>query len=464
HEEGKESDDDSDEGSDNDSEETVKSGAGKDDDDDDDEDDDYKDEEEELAKDDEEDKETGKGSDEVRESEGESEEEEGSFDPIPRTPEDNKKESDDEEEQESRLKVKNWKKQLSIAIRYSKQGSYSSSPFREMLHISPRIPNQPFADLPTEEEVLDFLRFLGHSHDIRYLTDVNVNKLYQPWRSFASVINKCLTGKSSGVDSFRLSQAQMLWGFYHRINIDFAYLIWEDFLYQVEHKRSLPSRDEIEFIGITFEMMLCSQLLRWYRDTRQHNNMVRYDQLSSQLLKLGTVRIIRSTLLVLWERQHLNQRRVARKKKCDSASSTTPPTPTPTTTAESALRLSATAKGKQPLRATTPIEPTDLQRTEAEQLKTVLKRSRRETHISQLSGSGTGEGTGSKPGVSDVPSDDSEKELSWKSSDDEKVGGHEEGKESDDDSDKGSDNDSDETVKSGAGKDGDEDEDEEEEI
>nr|GFC39295.1 hypothetical protein [Tanacetum cinerariifolium] len=64
--------------------------------------------------------------------------------------------------------------------------------------------------LPTEEEILDFLRFLGHSHDIRYLTDVNVNKLYQPWRSFASVINKFLTGKSFGVDSFRLSQAQML--------------------------------------------------------------------------------------------------------------------------------------------------------------------------------------------------------------------------------------------------------------
>nr|GFC28040.1 hypothetical protein [Tanacetum cinerariifolium] len=59
----------------------------------------------------------------------------------------------------------------------------------------------------------------------------------------------------------------------------------------------------------------------------------------------------------------------ARKKKGDSASSTTPLTLTATTTAESALRLSATAKGKQPLRATTPVEPTDLQRTEAEQLK-----------------------------------------------------------------------------------------------
>nr|GFD32606.1 hypothetical protein [Tanacetum cinerariifolium] len=67
------------------------------------------------------------------------------------------------------------------------------------------------------------------------------------------------------------------------------------------------------------------------------------------------------------------------------------------------------------LRATTTAEPTDLQRTEAEQLKLVLKRSRHETHISQQSGSGTGKGTGSKPGVPDVPSDDSEEELSWKS-------------------------------------------------
>nr|GFD39585.1 hypothetical protein [Tanacetum cinerariifolium] len=97
----------------------------------------------------------------------------------------------------------------------------------------------------------------------------------------------------------------------------------------------------------------------------------------------------------------------ARKKKGDSASSTTPPTPTPTTIVVAALRLSAAAKGKQPARATTATEPTDVERTEAEQLKIVLKRSRQETHISQQRGSGTNEGTGSRPGVPDVPSDDS---------------------------------------------------------
>nr|GFD52831.1 hypothetical protein [Tanacetum cinerariifolium] len=77
----------------------------------------------------------------------------------------------------------------------------------------------------------------------------------------------------------------------------------------------------------------------------------------------------------------------ARKKKGSFASSTTPPTPivtpTPITTVVAAPRLSAAAKGKQPARATTLAEPTYVERTEAEQLKIVLRRSRQETHISQ---------------------------------------------------------------------------------
>nr|GFB70396.1 hypothetical protein [Tanacetum cinerariifolium] len=85
-----------------------------------------------------------------------------------------------------------------------------------------------------------------------------------------------------------------------------------------------------------------------------------------------------------------------------------------------------------------------------------------ETHISQQRGSGTDEGTGYKPGVPDVSSDDSEEEISWNSFDDEDVGGHEEGDKSDE-RDEGSDDDSDETVKAGTGKD-DDDNDEEEEL
>nr|GFC60235.1 hypothetical protein [Tanacetum cinerariifolium] len=68
----------------------------------------------------------------------------------------------------------------------------------------------------------------------------------------------------------------------------------------------------------------------------------------------------------------------------------------------STKRLNVAAKGKQPARATTPTDPSEVERTKAEQLKIVLRKSRQETHISQHGGSSTDEGTGSKPGVPDV--------------------------------------------------------------
>nr|GEW18769.1 hypothetical protein [Tanacetum cinerariifolium] len=95
----------------------------------------------------------------------------------------------------------------------------------------------------SNKEILAFLRFLGHSGEIRKLTDVNINKLHQPWRSFVAIINKCLSGKSTGYNSLRLSQAQILWRLYHKKNVDFAYLLWEDFVYQVEHKDAKKSNE-----------------------------------------------------------------------------------------------------------------------------------------------------------------------------------------------------------------------------
>nr|GFC71001.1 hypothetical protein [Tanacetum cinerariifolium] len=115
----------------------------------------------------------------------------------------------------------------------------------------------------------------------------------------------------------------------------------------------------------------------------------------------------------------------ARRKRGGSDSSTTLPTPiatpTPITTIVAAPRLTAAAKGKQPARATSLTDPSEVERTKAEQLKIVLRRSRQETHISHHGGFSTDEGTGSKPGVPNVPSDYSEEEISWNSSDDEDV-------------------------------------------
>nr|GEV60894.1 hypothetical protein [Tanacetum cinerariifolium] len=122
--------------------------------------------------------------------------------------------------------------------------------FREMLQICPRIPNHQLDELPFEEAILTFLRELGHSGEIKMIIDANINKMHQPWRSFATVINKCLSGKSTGYDSLRLSQAQILWGMYHKKNIDFAYLLWEDFVNHVEHKDAKKS-NEMYYLSFT---------------------------------------------------------------------------------------------------------------------------------------------------------------------------------------------------------------------
>nr|GFB64986.1 hypothetical protein [Tanacetum cinerariifolium] len=111
----------------------------------------------------------------------------------------------------------------------------------------------------------------------------------------------------------------------------------------------------------------------------------------------------------------------ARRKRSGSDTSITPHTAitTLTTTVVAAPRLTAATKGKQPAKAKSPTDPSEVARTEPKQLKIVLRRTRQESHISQLGGSSTDKGTGSKPGVPNVPSDDSEEEISWNSSDDE---------------------------------------------
>ncbi|GKE82698.1 hypothetical protein Tco_1552698 [Tanacetum coccineum] len=75
------------------------------------------------------------------------------------------------------------------------------TPFYKAFRCSRNIHARQFEELPFEEAILTFLRDLGHSGEIKMITDVNVNKLHQPWRSFAAVINKCLSGKSTEYDS-----------------------------------------------------------------------------------------------------------------------------------------------------------------------------------------------------------------------------------------------------------------------
>nr|GEU52728.1 hypothetical protein [Tanacetum cinerariifolium] len=105
-----------------------------------------------------------------------------------------------------------------------------------------------------------------------------------------------------------------------------------------------------------------------------------------------------------------------RRTRSSSDTSITPPTAT------AGPRLTTSQKDKQAAKASKAKSLSALSEvamTEAQQLKLVTKRSIQQTHLSQASGFGTDEGTGSIPGVLDVLSDEYEEELSWNSTDDE---------------------------------------------
>nr|GEW94194.1 hypothetical protein [Tanacetum cinerariifolium] len=199
--------------------------------------------------------------------------------------------------------------------------------FREMMHICLRLSGQTFDDLPFEEEILAFLRFLRHSGEIRKLTD----------------------------------------GMYHKKNVDFAYLLWEDFVYQVKHKdakkinemyyprftkviihyfmtndSSIARRNKVKWHYVRDDQMFTTiKLVSRHQNTQQFGVMLpieltNKDNRNSEAYK--------EYYAVALGAAPSKTKASVRKTKSSSDTTITPPT-------GAGVRLSTSAKGKQPAKA-----------------------------------------------------------------------------------------------------------------
>ncbi|GJV35678.1 monodehydroascorbate reductase [Tanacetum coccineum] len=113
---------------------------------------------------------------------------------------------------------------------------------RKALAITPVTPAQPF-ELPSSgNTVIDFVNELGYPEPVEIVSNIRVNYVYQPWRAILTLINQCLTGKTSGSDKPRHPVLQMLWGIVTQTNADHAELLWEEFTQGIQtffsHKSS----------------------------------------------------------------------------------------------------------------------------------------------------------------------------------------------------------------------------------
>ncbi|GKC16496.1 hypothetical protein Tco_1013278 [Tanacetum coccineum] len=75
--------------------------------------------------------------------------------------------------------------------------------FREILRIYPTVPNEEFVTPPPHDSLVTFLKSLGYKGSLEYVADLYIDHMYQPWRTFASIINRCVSGKTAGLDRLR---------------------------------------------------------------------------------------------------------------------------------------------------------------------------------------------------------------------------------------------------------------------
>ncbi|GKC81428.1 hypothetical protein Tco_1137145 [Tanacetum coccineum] len=260
---------------------------------------------------------------------------------------------------------------------------------------------------PTIQVILDALKLTPFYKAFEITT--NAPEIY---------MQECLSGKTNGLDSLRLSRAQIIWGMYHKKNIDYVYQLWEDLVYQVENKNSKKKNDicypRFTKVIIDYFMTKDQSISRrnkmfWHttrddpmfytiRDISRHQGTQIYgailpDELNNQ--ELLDSKAYKEYYAVAFGVEP-PKAKTKYKKKVDE-----PVTPSKSKTApaskgsrlKSPAKVAKTDKKKQ--RAMMPKTKglavlSKVALTKAEQIKLATKRSKKDFHISYASGSGDG--------------------------------------------------------------------------
>nr|GEX09388.1 retrovirus-related Pol polyprotein from transposon TNT 1-94 [Tanacetum cinerariifolium] len=275
-----------------------------------------------------------------------------------------------------------------------------------------------------------------------------------------------------------------LWGMYHKKNVDYVYLLWEDLVYQVENKNSKKNNDmcylRFTKVIIDYYMSKDQSILRrnkmfWHtaKDDPMFNTIrvISRHQDSQVYSAILPAELTNQDMLdsksykeyyVVASGAEPPKAKTKYKKKADE--SVTSPM-SKTASASKGTRLKSKAKVTKPALKKQPTKNTKAKGLvvlskvallEAEQVKLVTKRSKTDFHISQASGLGdrvdtqsktfgTNEGTATIQWVLDLPPYKSESDKeSWGDSDDEDDDNDDDGDNDDDaesdDHDDGSDN------------------------
>ncbi|GKF70859.1 hypothetical protein Tco_0203916, partial [Tanacetum coccineum] len=117
-----------------------------------------------------------------------------------------------------------------------KEITYTVDSFRSTLDLPVETTENPFSAPATMKFIQPFLKIVRYQGDVDKVSAFVLKFLAQPWQTMFKVFNRCLTSRTSD-DQTKINILQIFHVVVNRIHVDYADLLWWDFLHCVQQKK-----------------------------------------------------------------------------------------------------------------------------------------------------------------------------------------------------------------------------------
>ncbi|GKB81122.1 hypothetical protein Tco_0948017 [Tanacetum coccineum] len=135
--------------------------------------------------------------------------------------------------------------------------TYTMDMFRAILKLPVETPDNPFVAPVTIETIKYFMNKVDYQGVVDKFSAFCTKKLAQPWQTMFKVFNCCLTTRTSGHDQTKINILQLFHVVINLTNVDYAALLWWDFMNNVFQKKEAIQVDE-DYYSIKDDTLLVS--------------------------------------------------------------------------------------------------------------------------------------------------------------------------------------------------------------
>ncbi|GKB96257.1 hypothetical protein Tco_0982394 [Tanacetum coccineum] len=146
--------------------------------------------------------------------------------------------------------------------------AFTLKQFRRMFDLTGK---EEYDDFSPEEELCADIVRLGYEESLPKASAFRRKHLSQVWATLFSIINRCLTSKSTGMDQCSISVLRIFQGIAFNKNYDYARLFWND-LMEVVKDKNLPSKARKFVPFLRFLKIIIFSMMRRYKDIPRRPN------------------------------------------------------------------------------------------------------------------------------------------------------------------------------------------------